>query len=297
MIKSDIATCFIINKSAGKGKAGDEAQTIKISASRYFDDFSIIQCTKGDDLSDIAGKASSDFENIVACGGDGTVSRIVNGIAHTTAKLGIIPLGSGNDFARAANIPENIEMNLENIRKNKCTKVDLIKITGDANTWCCNTFGMGLDGLANYNARRFRRRAGSFSYIFGTVMAVFQYYGTNMNITIDDKGINKHLLMATICNGPDEGGLFKVAPNAKINDGLLDILMVNSTFFLKKCWLFKEFLKPSGFESGVIKREKGNRVQINCEQPVYAHCDGEHLGTNIQNISAEVAPGKIDVLV
>ena len=293
---SNIPTCFIVNLSAGKGIAGEWIQSLAELTERKFQFSKMITCRDGDDLSAIAHESVSTFKTIVACGGDGTVSRVVNGIADTEAKLGIIPVGSGNDFARAVKIPGKMKENLENIAAGVCRKTDLIKISGDVETWCCNTFGLGFDGLVNFHAGGLKMLSGASSYLFGALKAAFQFYGTEMSIQTDSRLIQEKCLMATLCNGSDEGGVFRVAPDAKTNDGLLDLLIVNTMPFYRKCFLFKEFLSPSGKKIIGVERETALKIRIECKEPVFAHCDGEHAGSDIKNILAELKPGKIEVV-
>lgn len=293
---SNIPTCFIVNSSAGRGIAGKWIQSLVKKTENRFKLSKIIICRDGDDLSAIARESASTFKTIVACGGDGTVSRVVNGIADTEAKLGIIPVGSGNDFARAVQIPGNIEINLGNIAAGVSRKTDLIKISGDVETWCCNTFGLGFDGLANYHARHIKMFSGSMAYVFGALKSAFQFYGTEMSIKTDSRRLQEKCLMATLCNGMDEGGIFRVAPDARTDDGLLDLLIVNEMPLYRKCFLFKEFLSPSGEKMSGVQWERSVTVQIESKKPVFAHCDGEHAGSEIKTIIAELKPGKIEVI-
>lgn len=293
---SNIPTCFIVNSSAGRGIAGKWIQALAKKTESRFKLSKIIICRDGDDLSEIARESASTFETIVACGGDGTVSRVVNGIAGTEASLGILPVGSGNDFARTLRIPGNLEENLGNIAAGARQKTDLIKISGDVETWCCNTFGLGFDGLANYHARHIKMFSGSMAYVFGALKSAFQFYGTEMSIKTDGRKLQEKCLMATLCNGRDEGGIFRVAPGALTDDGLLDLLIVNEISLYRKCLLFKEFLSPSGKRMSGVQWEKSVTVKIESKEPVFAHCDGEHAGSDIKTIFAELKPGKIEVI-
>ena len=188
---SNIPTCFIVNSSAGRGIAGKWIKSLAKKTESRFKLSKIIICRDGDDLSEIARESASTFKTVVACGGDGTVSRVVNGIAGTEANLGILPVGSGNDFARTLRIPGNIEENLGNIAAGVRRKTDLIKITGDVETWCCNTFGLGFDGLANYHARHIKMFSGSMAYVFGALKSAFQFYGTEMYIKTDGRTLQE----------------------------------------------------------------------------------------------------------
>jgi diacylglycerol kinase (ATP) len=225
------------------------------------------------------------------------MNLVVNGIAGSNAHLGVLPLGNGNDFAKALGLPGDPLKALELIRNGKRGPLDLIRCRGDSETWCVNTLGIGLDGWANYYASQYQNVRGQAVYVLGILKAVCHFRGSNMQLIIDDEKMDKELLMVTVCNGPEEGGGFKVAPGASNSDGMIDLLTIEKMPVARILWYLPKFLFQPGKKLKGVRRVRCKKVTIESETPVAVHCDGQGLGTDIETISAEIRPGILQVIV
>lgn len=297
MKKNDEGICFIYNPSAGRGRTGRYLDRIRSKAEEFWEnpEFRITQ--KESDIEEFARLAAQEFDLVVGCGGDGTMNLVINGIAGTKAHLGVLPLGNGNDFAKALGLPEDPLEALKLIHKGKRGPLDLIRCKVDSETWCINTLGVGLDGWANYYASQFPNVRGQAVYVLGILKAVYYFRGSNMRLIIDDEKMDKELLMVTVCNGPEEGGGFKVAPDASNSDGLIDLLIIEKISVARLLWYLPKFLLQPGKKLKGVKRVKCKKVSIESETPVAAHCDGQGLGTDIKTLSADIRPGILQVIV
>ncbi len=289
--------CFIYNPSAGRGRAGRILEHLKERADElwYHAEFRVTQKEK--DISLFAKEAAKDFNLIIGCGGDGTINQVVNGIAGSGADLGVIPIGSGNDFANALGLPSDPMENLKLIHNGKKRPLDLIRCSGDVETWCANTLGIGLDGWANYYASGINRVKGQMIYVIGILKAVYAYRGGMMKLSIDGKEEERELLMVTVCNGPEEGGGFKVAPDASIFDGYIDLLILEKMSVPRILWYLPKFIFQPGKKLKGVNRIRCKKVTLNTEAPLAVHCDGQGLGINIKAISAVIEPGMLMVIV
>jgi diacylglycerol kinase (ATP) len=297
MKKNGEDICFIYNPSAGRGRTGSYLDRIRNKAEEYWEnpEFRITQ--KESDIEEFARSAAQDFDLVVGCGGDGTMNLVVNGIAGSNAHLGVLPLGNGNDFAKAIGLPGDPLKALELIRTGKRGTLDLIRCRGDSETWCVNTLGIGLDGWANYYASQYQNVRGQAVYVLGILKAVYHFRGSNMRLIIDEEKMDKQLLMVTVCNGPEEGGGFKVAPGASNSDGLIDLLTIEKMSVARILWYLPKFLFQPGKKLKGVRRVRCKKVTIESETPVAVHCDGQGLGTDIETISAEIRPGILQVIV
>ncbi|MEX0647024.1 MAG: diacylglycerol kinase family protein [Balneolaceae bacterium] len=296
MKKSSTRVCFIVNPAADRYRSVRHVDWLNREAKKRWACFEIIISPENQPVSELAAEKAGIFDIIVACGGDGTVNQVVNGIAGTGAALGIIPIGSGNDFVKTLYKDTSLAACMEAIAGGKMVSADLISCRGDVKTWCINTLGIGLDGLANYHAKSYRRLRGSVIYVLGALKAVFGFRGSRMSLTIDGEKLNGKYLMVTACNGKWEGGGFLIAPGANPFDGSAELVIIKKMSvagilsYLPRFWL--------GFSKSIkaVKTYRCETVEIHSNKPVAAHCDGEHLGENLQHFKLAIVPGAIKII-
>lgn len=295
MQNQDIHICFIFNPAANRNRAPQHIDWLRREASALWKHYEIVIAEEGESLADLAQSKSKFFDVIVACGGDGTISQIINGLAQTDTALGVLPIGSGNDFVKSLGLNKTLPECLEIIHKNHNTKIDLIRYEGDAEGWCANTIGMGVDGLANFYAQQTSLK-GRIRYYVGALKAILKFRGCRMKIRSEECSDENDFLMATICNGKWEGGSFLIAPKAKINDGQLDILTIKKVpIALLIIYLMRFRWGPAEWMKG-IKTFRTKSIELSSAEPVAVHRDGEHLGTDIRHLNFTVEQNALRVL-
>jgi YegS/Rv2252/BmrU family lipid kinase len=230
---------------------------------------------------------------VVACGGDGTVGKIASAVAGTRAMLGIIPMGSGNDFIKSVGIPSNIYEALSVLKAGKFRWIDL----GKCNDICfINTLGFGFDGLANRFFKNNIKLRGRFGYAAAAALACCSAEPFHAKITSDCVIFDRQVIMVTVANGRVEGGSFIVAPSADITDGLLDLLIVNPVPRL----LIPIFLPcfAIGNHKFVPKTDfsRGSKFILKVDKPVPIHADGEVIITNNTEFEIAVLPSALKVI-
>lgn len=139
MEKSSTSVCFIVNPAANRYRAVRHVDWLNREAKKRWQHFEIVISPENQPVSELAAEKSREFDIIVACGGDGTVNQVVNGIAGTKTTLGIIPIGSGNDFVKTLYQTTSLPACMELIYMGKKARIDLISCEGSCNTWCVNT--------------------------------------------------------------------------------------------------------------------------------------------------------------
>lgn len=236
---------FIINPIAGNGKKVNKLGK-DISAAALDSEFDIeLHYTTGpSSATHIADKVATAAERdgeevrIYACGGDGTVNEVANGVyGHANAALGIVPIGSGNDLIR--NFGGSRATNYKDIMSQLLAEEEVVDVMSfsykrdgeDYNRIGLNAFNIGFDGnvaiLASYlNKKTFI--GGSLSYGISIFLNLIEKSGQNLLVTIDGEQLFKGpLMMCTIGNGRFCGGGIEISPKAKLDDGLLDVLVVH----------------------------------------------------------------------
>jgi diacylglycerol kinase (ATP) len=294
MATSDI--CFLFNAFSNSGKTTSLEQEFRYHVRIRWPDAKIIK-TKPDEIfwSGLQNRLQG-TDTIVACGGDGTVHHAGNLAVKLGAILGVIPIGSGNDFAHLLEIPHSLTKALDHLKTSGTRWIDLIKIDGDIQCYCLNTAGVGLDGLANHYTEIYKKKIGKAGYVAGALKAVFKSIGIEMALTIDEKKSGEKLLMVTACNGKREGGSFRVAPDASPDDGLIDLLRLRPMMLPALLIALPAFMLYGPTEVFSIERTRCKRLEIQCAQPVHIHVDGEYSDVKIRNVIFQIKPSALQVI-
>lgn len=288
--------CFLFNAFSNSGKAISIEQELHKQIEKRWPDAKFIK-TKPDESfwCDLKNRLKG-ITIIIACGGDGTVHRAGNLAVKLNAVLGIIPIGSGNDFAHMMNIPKSLTDSLNHLQTSGNRSIDLIKISGDLQCYCLNTAGVGLDGLANHYTNIYKPKIGKAGYAAGALKAVFDSSEIDLSLCIDGKNRKEKLLMLTACNGSREGGNFRVAPNAEPDDGRIDLLMINPMSLPARLVALPLFMISSPDKFFNIERHQCKMLRISSKQPFYIHVDGEYSDIPLHNLRFQIIPSALHVI-
>lgn len=259
---------------------------------------------------DLARDAESEgFDVVVAVGGDGTVHEVVNGLMQspydTRPKLGIIPVGSGNDFAANIGLPKKSEEALQRLFSGKLRTIDIGTITdqtGRTEYWD-NTVGIGFSGAVNIASRKLTNLRGFASYLVAVLQTIF-FKPQELNAKLAIEGRPDHeqgISMISVCNGPREGGGFPVAPDAIMDDGRITYTVMRQVnraqmlFFLPVVLTAQHLRFKKFFTPGTTLH-----FSIHTDKTMAIHTDGEVFGpweADIRQVSMSLIPAALDVLV
>ena len=252
--------------------------------------------------------AEEGFEIVVAAGGDGTVHEVVNGLMQVdTARrplLGVIPIGSGNDFAYNLGIPHNPIKALGRLFDPRSRSVDagFIKSDTGREAYWDNTVGIGFSGAVNIATRRLERWRGFTMYLIAVLQTIlFRPPHLRARLEIDgDPPFEEAISMLSLCNGPREGGGFAVAPEARMDDGLLTYTIMrkmgrlNMLRFLPIVMNGKHLRFTRFFKSGTARR-----IHVKTDETMAIHTDGEVFGpweAGIREVEVSIIPAALRVL-
>ncbi len=214
---------------------------------------------------------------VLSLGGDGTLHEIVNGCVHTQRTVGILPAGSGDDFAFALGLERHdIQQALEVIKRGKTKIVDTANVNGET---FINAFGVGFDadvGYGIYTAPKFLKERNAYFYaIFATLSRLESIL---VNVTIDNEQVfNGPSLLVSTQNGPRTGGSFLFAPDAKVDDGFLDVVIAGNFGRLGTLNILPKVLKGTHVGHPKIKILRGKEVRLEWARPRPGHMEGELL--------------------
>jgi diacylglycerol kinase (ATP) len=256
---------------------------------------------------EIAEKASSrGYKVVVAMGGDGTIHEVINGLmaihAENRPELGIVPLGSGNDFARTMNIHKNPEAALQQVFKGTSHLVDIGSVQDGSNRkeYWMNTLGLGFDAAVNIHSRNVPIFQGFMIYFLAVFRTMIQNYRPfKIQYTIDGVESEKKSLMFTVANGKREGGGFILAPDASQNDGLLNFTDVDIISRFQMLSAIPYFLKGTHAELDYVHTGTCRKVKIISDIPLWIHADGEifaGFSSQVKELQIEVIPNAINLI-
>lgn len=226
---------------------------------------------------DLARQAAKHGGTVVAVGGDGTVNEVVNGIVGTPARLGILPAGSGNDLAWQMGLKQNLQKNLQTLIDGQVRTMDVGQINGQR--YFVNGFGAGFDGEVAGRVRAYLRHAhGYTAYLMAALRTLATYRFRSVRLTIDNHVVrDQPLFFVSCCNGTTYGGGFKVAPSAKLDDGLLTICAVDKVSRLYALRNLPKFTRGTHLTLPEVHTYTGRQIIIESDQPQPAQADGELL--------------------
>lgn len=215
-----------INPKSGKGHARKRA----IVAKDYFAGLGFpVEILEGHSLDDFREKFVLKIEHesisgVVAFGGDGFIHEIIQHIVHHEIPLGVIPCGTGNDFARSLGVNQlsmTQQMNL--IAQSKIRSIDLGRVD---DRWFSAILSSGFDAVVNERANQMKWPRGRMRYNIAMIEKIVQLRAHSYRIRLDGDHIDVEATLLTVANGPSYGGGMKVCPDAKLNDGLFDVMVL-----------------------------------------------------------------------
>ena len=250
----------------------------------------------------LAAKAAASGQNlVVALGGDGTVNEVANGIADSGSNtaLGIIPGGGGNDFAWALGIPDEPGAALQVLKDGNRRAIDLglLTVSGKTSRHYVNTFGLGASGHVAQLAEAHGSKRGTYAYAFELVKMMFFIRPWPFEIELDGGVISRAAVYAQLANGRREGRVFTVAPQAQLDDGLLDMLVVTDVPLLKRPWFILRGGSGHVPPGRNVIRKRVQGAVIRAKAPLPCHIDGEPFTlAEGEEARVELLPGALTVV-
>jgi diacylglycerol kinase (ATP) len=235
-------------------------------------------------------KETDQVKVVAVVGGDGTVQSVVGELAGSSIPLGVIPAGSGNDFARALGIPLNPRKALDYLLTGAIKKIDIAQ-TG-SNTYI-TVVGIGIDGkiAQTVNHSRYKKwfntfRLGRLAYVLSLLQVLFRYRPLTVNIKVDEmEMIFSDVWLIAVANIPNYGGGMNICPEASYTDGVFDICIVHGISRFEVIRIFPQVFAGKHIFRPGISMLQGQEVKIFSSSPMLAHGDGEVIGETPIEIS------------
>ncbi|MGZ0051441.1 diacylglycerol/lipid kinase family protein [Brevibacillus gelatini] len=296
---------FVVNPVAGNGKGKRAWESIEPVVKGLGAVFSVRE-TSGEGEAEKLAKQLIQKEGvnkIIAVGGDGTVHGVLNGIYQSgqACKFGLVPAGSGNDFARAHGIVRDPFVAVERILSEKEERrIDLLLMNGRI---AANSIGAGFDAQvakaaesAKYKTWLNRCGLGRLAYPISVLLELRTFRPANLSLQVDGQTIDKTgVWLVTAANIANYGGGMKICPMAVADDGLADLCVISNA---SRAELLRAFLKVytgTHVTHPKVSFYRGRQIKIETAVPLMVHADGEVIGET--PVQVDILPGQQVILV
>ena len=231
----------------------------------------------------LARKAADDgYELVVAAGGDGTLNEVVNGVADhlDRVRVGLIPLGTGNDFARMIELPDSVGQCLEVIGRGHSRKIDLVRVTSDEVRYFLNVSAGGFSGTVDEKLTpEIKKTWGPLAYLRCAAEALPELRAYRTQLVLDDTTpLELDLYNVIVANGRYVAGGTAVAPEALIDDGLLDIVLVPENSAGDIALVAAQIALGTHLGSEGIVFRRAAKVSVKSTPGMWFNVDGELVG-------------------
>ena len=232
------------------------------------------------------------FDAVVAVGGDGTVNEVARGLRDTNTALGILPMGSGNGFARHLNIPIRPQKALEMINHSEPINVDYGLANGRLFVSTCGT---GFDAVVADNFAGSNKR-GFMTYLQNTLKVAFSYQPQTYHIVGDGLDVTHKAFLITFANANQWGYEAMIAPKASVQDGKMDIMLMSSHAILGSASLALRLFTGSIDNSYFMDTIRAKEITLEREEVAPFHIDGDPVEMD-KDIHIKIVADGLRVLV
>ncbi|MCO5970496.1 diacylglycerol/lipid kinase family protein [Actinoallomurus soli] len=245
---------------------------------------------------ELARTAADKGHTVVAAGGDGMVGGLAGALAGTDGVLGILPAGRGNDFARQLGLPEEPDRLAALLLEAEPRRIDAIEVTtpdGGSRVVAGSVYA-GVDSVANVHINRLTRLPGSLAYYLGPLRAIATWRPVSYRVTVDGELHEERGYTVVVANSGFYGYGLHIAPDAAVDDGLLDVVIIRHApkrlFFA----VMRELPKGTHVHRPVVEVLRGREVRVEADRDIPYGADGELLGD--LPATARVLPGALNVI-
>lgn len=252
------------------------------------------------------GQKVSNYDRIIICGGDGTLHEVINGLdLNSNPILGIIPIGSGNDFSLSFHKSKMDYISLFNyylsenpkIRKIDFGNVKIVEANGkEYYKRLINSFGVGFDAKVAYFNQNNKIFSGTLSYIVAILKSLFEFTKIDFTANYDNNNISGNALFCAVGNGRSIGGGLYLMPSARIDDNILNLSVVSIKSRIKLLALLPRAMSNSLTNRKELKQYNFRKLELELKTPFYSHIDGEIVTNKAKSIKISLSDVKLNFM-
>lgn len=289
---------LIANPTAGRGRGGRILPQVQEALNRTGLEFSQALTTKPLEAIDLARQAAEEgYPLVVALGGDGTSNEVANGLlssSNSEVALGMIPIGTGNDFASMFDTPTDLEAVAGRLQEGETRLIDVGWVN---DRYFVNALGIGFDALASVEALKIQHfLSGMPLYLVAVLITLREYKIPHITVEFDGERLSMPMTMLCVANGKREGGGFLIAPDAKNDDGVFELLIAKGLGRLGILRLLPEVMRGTHVDKEPVTMAKAKRMTLDSPDPLPVHADGEIIYTDAHHLEIEIIPRRLPVI-
>ena len=299
---------LILNPMADMGRAWKTANDLRPIAQEFKGELTWSGTVYPSHAIELARQAAEEgYDLVIAMGGDGTAHEVMNGLMQVPENkrpsMGIVPIGSGNDFAYSIGITQKPAHALAHaLQAEKVETVDIGLMTDEhgRQEYFDNTLGIGFDAVVTIRSHKLPIVKGFLMYLTAVIQTILLNHNpAKVTIETETEKIQESVLMVTLCNGPREGGGFMLSPASKNNDGKMEYVIVNKVSRAMMFRLVPEFMNGTHMRFKQVRMGEFKKFTLTSDLPLYIHADGEiftSFGSNLRKVDFEIMPQALKVV-
>ncbi len=284
---------IIANPRAGHGAGAGRIEKLRGLIRRRGLDCTAVPTERPGHATELARRFAENGSRLAVMGGDGTISEVVQALVGSDVELAVIPMGTGNDVARSLGLPRNdMEAALTIAVEGRAHPVDV----GRERDRCfISVLGVVFPALVAAEANRMRFPRGSAAFFVAVYKALHRLRAVPLEIALDEETLRLDCVAVMIQNTPYTGGGLHMAPEARVDDGLLDVVIVEKIGKLDLMVNFPKAYKGRHFEHPSFSVRRSRTVTIRSSEPLEKMFDGDICGWT--PVEAEIVPGGLKVVL
>ncbi|MBW3660505.1 MAG: diacylglycerol kinase family lipid kinase [Gemmatimonadetes bacterium] len=283
----------IANPRAGHGRGLRNLERLREAVRRRGVDCAVVGTDRPGHATELARRAAeSGSPRVGVMGGDGTISEVANGLVGSPTAMAVLPMGTGNDVARSLGIPRGLEEALDLAVHGQARPIDIGR---ERDRFFVSVLGVGFPTIVAEEANAIDWLHGSPAFFVAVYKALHRLRAIPLRIELDDKAIEGDCVAVLVQNTPYTGGGLKMAPEAKVDDGALDVVIVEDIGRLDLMINFPRVYRGGHFAHPSFTAHRTRAIRIESTETLSKMFDGDICGTT--PLEAEVVPGGIQMVL
>ncbi len=274
MSASDEPHLLLVNPAAAGGRVGKLLPRARLALERRGIDYRVVTTTGLEQGCAEARAAAAAGERVVVMSGDGMIGQVAAALAEANGTMGLLPAGRGNDLARVLGIPAEVEAAADVLAGGAIREIDVGQLNGKP--FLCIA-SCGLDSDANRIANEAKWIRGQAVYLYAALRALVEWRPATFSLSLDGEPVSFSGYSVAAANSRAYGGGMFIAPDAELDDGLLDVVWTARVSKLRCLANLPKVFKGTHVEEPEVTVRRASEVRIDADRPFAVYADGDHL--------------------